>query len=245
VTSIATQRMLERALDTVAVLVDAHVALGFTLDVHLTIDRIVMRCPRPEDELAVAPLVAKLPALEPIDPFSPRRAQSAGASVMCAAHVGGDEIAAASMYGRHLRRHGYAPPICAYFRRDGRIAMGMTLLRRLDAALFDSRAVRLLAEWQPFLQDAFALDGVPPEAPAGPPLTEREAAGAALVAAGSSNAEVAVTLGTTEGTVKAHLTKVYAKLGVRSRTQLAVTLPRAAVVDGPARVVAELTPTFG
>jgi DNA-binding CsgD family transcriptional regulator len=163
---------------------------------------------------------------------------------MWAAHVGGDEIAIASMYGRHLRRHGFATPICAYFRRDGRIAMGMTLLRRLDTPLFDARAARLLSEWQPFLQDALTLTGVPLETRSRPSLTKREAAVAALVATGSSNADVASALGMTEGTVKAHLTKVYAKLGVRNRTQLAVTLPRAAVVDEPMR---ELTPepTFG
>jgi DNA-binding NarL/FixJ family response regulator len=91
--------------------------------------------------------------------------------------------------------------------------------------------VRLLADWQPFLQDALTLAHVPPEAPVHPPLTKREAAVAALVATGSTNAGVADTLGMTEGTVKAHLTKVYAKLGVRNRTQLAVTLPRVAVVD--------------
>jgi len=228
--------VIGRALDTVVGLVDAQVALGLTIDAHLTIDRIVMRCPRPEDELAVAPLVAKLPALEPIDPFSPRRARAAGSLIMWSAHVGGDELAAASMYGRHLRRHGFAPPICVYFSHDRRIELGITLLRRLDVPRFDHRAVRLLSEWQPFLQHALTRARVPPETPVRPALTKREAAVAALVAAGSSNADVAAELGMTEGTVKAHLTKVYAKLAIRNRTQLAVTLPRVEPDRSPSAV---------
>jgi DNA-binding CsgD family transcriptional regulator len=222
------------ALDTVGALIGADAMLGFILDTHQTIERVVVRCPRPEDELAVAPLVAKLPALEPIDPFSPRRAEAAGAAVMWSAHVGGDEIAGASMYGRHLRRHGFAIPLCAYFRRERRITVAMMLLRQAGAPAFDARAARLLSEWQPFLQDALTPTQLPPETRARPSLTNREAAVAALVATGSSNADIASALGMTEGTVKAHLTKVYAKLGVRNRTQLAVTLPPGHAAPEPA-----------
>jgi DNA-binding NarL/FixJ family response regulator len=51
-------------------------------------------------------------------------------------------------------------------------------------------------------------------------LTERERHIAELVAAGSSNKQVAATLFLSEKTVENALTRVYAKLGVRSRTQL-------------------------
>jgi DNA-binding CsgD family transcriptional regulator len=57
-------------------------------------------------------------------------------------------------------------------------------------------------------------------------LTAREAEVARLVAGGLSNGRIAVALGMSEATVKAHLTRVYAKLGVRSRTQLAVLMPK-------------------
>ena len=50
-------------------------------------------------------------------------------------------------------------------------------------------------------------------------LTERRVA--ELVVAGLSNKEVAARLFVTVRTVENHLSKVYAKLGVRSRTQLA------------------------
>lgn len=55
-------------------------------------------------------------------------------------------------------------------------------------------------------------------------LTEREAAVAGLVAAGRTNKQVAATLFLSEKTVERHLSRVYAKLGVRSRTELGSTL---------------------
>ncbi len=54
------------------------------------------------------------------------------------------------------------------------------------------------------------------------PLTRRERDVAKLVAAGQRNRVIAGTLGISEGTVKMHLHNVYAKLGLESRTQLAM-----------------------
>lgn len=53
-------------------------------------------------------------------------------------------------------------------------------------------------------------------------LTEREREVAKAVASGASNKEVARNLGITERTVKAHLTAIMDKLGVRDRLQLAL-----------------------
>jgi DNA-binding CsgD family transcriptional regulator len=53
-------------------------------------------------------------------------------------------------------------------------------------------------------------------------LTPQEEAVAALVASGLSNREVAAELFVSMKTVQYHLTRIYAKLGVRSRTELAV-----------------------
>jgi DNA-binding CsgD family transcriptional regulator len=55
-------------------------------------------------------------------------------------------------------------------------------------------------------------------------LTPTEAQVATLVAAGGSNKEVAAALFVTVNTVEAHLSRVYKKLGVRSRNQLARAL---------------------
>lgn len=57
----------------------------------------------------------------------------------------------------------------------------------------------------------------------GPNLTPRERDVARLVAAGQRNRLIATTLGISEGTVKMHLHNVYAKLGLESRTQLAMS----------------------
>jgi len=56
-------------------------------------------------------------------------------------------------------------------------------------------------------------------------LTPSERRVAELVAAGQSNRQVAAALFVTERTVEGHLSRVYAKLGVRSRSQLARRLP--------------------
>lgn len=57
-------------------------------------------------------------------------------------------------------------------------------------------------------------------------LSERETAVARLVAAGHSNKEVAQRLDITERTVKAHLSSIFGKLGIRDRLQLALRLGR-------------------
>lgn len=53
-------------------------------------------------------------------------------------------------------------------------------------------------------------------------LTRRERDVAKLVATGRRNRDIATVLGISEGTVKMHLHNVYAKLGLESRTQLAM-----------------------
>jgi DNA-binding CsgD family transcriptional regulator len=60
-------------------------------------------------------------------------------------------------------------------------------------------------------------------------LTETERRIAALVASGKSNKEVASELFVTVHTVESNLTRIYEKLGVRSRTELARRLPDAKV----------------
>lgn len=53
-------------------------------------------------------------------------------------------------------------------------------------------------------------------------LSRREAAIVALVAQGLRNREIAGQLGLTEGTVKVYLHRIYEKLGVTNRTELAI-----------------------
>jgi two-component system nitrate/nitrite response regulator NarP len=63
-------------------------------------------------------------------------------------------------------------------------------------------------------------------APSGARLTERETAIVRHVAAGLRNKEIARLLGIEEGTVKMHLHNLFRKLGVASRTELALVARR-------------------
>jgi ATP/maltotriose-dependent transcriptional regulator MalT len=63
-------------------------------------------------------------------------------------------------------------------------------------------------------------------APTDAALSEREQAIADLVAEGRTNKQVAATLFLAEKTVEHHLSRIYAKLGVRSRVELASRLAR-------------------
>jgi DNA-binding NarL/FixJ family response regulator len=60
----------------------------------------------------------------------------------------------------------------------------------------------------------------------GQPLTPAETRVARLVARALKNSEIARELGVSEATVGVHLGRVYKKLGLRSRTELAVRLAR-------------------
>jgi DNA-binding CsgD family transcriptional regulator len=222
--------LLAHSMETVARLIQAPVALGFAVDGRDAVENIIVRGAHPADVRAVAPLVDRLPALEPIDPFSPRRAAACGVAIMSPADAGGDKAVAASMYGRLLRRHGYAPPVVMYFWHGARIESGIALLRCTDAGPFDGRTVRLLRQLQPFFEAALTITASrrrePAHACTSRHLTAREGDVAALVAQGLTNADIAHALGITQATVKTHLTHVYVKLGVRTRTQLALLLPR-------------------
>jgi DNA-binding CsgD family transcriptional regulator len=63
-------------------------------------------------------------------------------------------------------------------------------------------------------------------------LTSGERRVAALVAVGKTNRETAASLGVSPKTVEWTLTRVYSKLGVRSRTELAVLAAGRALPEG-------------
>jgi DNA-binding CsgD family transcriptional regulator len=89
-----------------------------------------------------------------------------------------------------------------------------TLTRALE--LFDELGAPLWAE-----KASAELARIPGRVRASLELTETERRVAELVAEGLSNKEVAARLFVTVRTVEANLTKIYGKLGIRSRTELA------------------------
>ena len=118
-------------------------------------------------------------------------------------------------YGQTLRRAGKRREA------DGVIATARDLYAALGASTYVARCDRELK--------AGGLHAVRPADQPVDALTPQEEAVAALVASGLSNREVAAELFVSMKTVQYHLTRVYAKLGVRSRTELAaqgVTIPR-------------------
>jgi DNA-binding NarL/FixJ family response regulator len=92
------------------------------------------------------------------------------------------------------------------------------MFARLGAPVWEERAARDLA----------SVSGRPP---ADTGLTETERRVAELVARGGTNREVAASLVVSERTVATHLTHIYAKLGVRSRTELARALSASEAKD--------------
>jgi ATP/maltotriose-dependent transcriptional regulator MalT len=85
--------------------------------------------------------------------------------------------------------------------------------------IFDDLGSPLWAE-----QARVELGRIGGRAPSPDALTPTERRVAALVAEGQTNREVAAALFVGERTVESHLTHIYAKLGVRSRTELATRL---------------------
>src|SRR4051812_5435802 len=89
----------------------------------------------------------------------------------------------------------------------------------------DSDHRRLRRDAAPKLADADRRDGKSTTMTTAPTaLTGPEQRVALLVAQGWTNSEVARALEISTKTVEAHLTKIYRKLGLRSRTELALRL---------------------
>jgi NarL family two-component system response regulator LiaR len=95
-----------------------------------------------------------------------------------------------------------------------------------DALLDPSVAARLVAA----IAGGTAAPPVPPRAP---DLTRRERDVLTLICRGYANKRIALELGVSEKTVKAHVGHLLAKLGVADRTQAALMAVREGWIDGP------------
>jgi len=217
-------RLWADALDTLVTFIPQAAALAFTVDARRARNA-AMLCAGAGAAAELRALVPRLARLDPIDPFSVRRAEAGRATVLSAADFGGAGHVANSLYGRQLAEHGLRVPLFAYFWRAGWIVSGVALVRAVDAPEFDLVEAYVLSQLQPLLEDALTgpVSLVPRRggpAPADWPLTAREHEIVELLLAGETNAGIAAALRLSEATVKSHLTHIYQKAGVRSRTEL-------------------------
>lgn len=136
------------------------------------------------------------------------------------------------------------PTLVVHCRNDGMVPFeeGMRLATLIPEARFvpldgcnhilqreDPCWQRLWQEVHPFLDGHVAATRRPPHAPAGPPalpdLTPRERELLDLIARARSNAEIASALSISPKTVRNHITRIFAKLGVSRRAE-AIVLAR-------------------
>lgn len=142
------------------------------------------------------------------------------------------EVQAAAAFGWPVVVMAATPAESEAFQLLNRGAVGYC---HLKAAPEQLREVALVVEhggyWMPpeLMQRFLALSArvIPAAAPVEPELNEltaRELMVAEQVAHGASNREIAAALEITERTVKAHLSAIFEKLGVRDRVQLALAM---------------------
>jgi DNA-binding CsgD family transcriptional regulator len=167
------------------------------------------------------------------DPFAAWRFAVGNQAIVTIDDVGGPEAFARTAYARALLLpFGLASQTTLHLRQHGRIVAGVTLLGKPRHRSGRTRDLVLLHRGHRFLEEAYALlRELEPvrQAPQGPgldTLTARELAVAQLVATGATNDEVARALTVTPATVKTHLVHIFAKLHVRSRTELALAVAR-------------------
>jgi ATP/maltotriose-dependent transcriptional regulator MalT len=164
----------------------------------------------------VAAARAALDGIEPRSPFAAASVARARAGILIA-EGRADEAAAAARTAVEG-----APLLAARLRLlEGRALRDRDVLIEAEAALARFGAVRWRDEAVRELRRLGHRVRRAASGGADGPLTEREREIADLVAAGRTNREVAEQLVLSPKTIEAHLRNIYAKLGVRSRVELA------------------------
>ena len=221
-------RLTAQALSTVAGLIACEFALFRSITRRMEPrDGIILEHAPQSSEAPIDPCIDRT-SERAGNPFAPTVAERRGASLLTVEDAGGARKLANSAYGRRLHRAGLEHQVTLYFRAAGALVGMIALFRGQGARAFDRSEIRVLRQLQPLIEQAHARDlgaSVAAEpSPTLPALTRREAEVAELIALGASNAEIATALNVEPVTVKTHLTQIYAKFGLRSRTQLAVRL---------------------
>lgn len=105
------------------------------------------------------------------------------------------------------------------------------VLKDLDTSGLVDAVRRVHAGFTAFQELPAAGPEIADQRPLAEPLTMRELDVLRLVAEGASNREAAAGLGVSAKTVEAHLSSVYGKLRVRSRTEAVVTAVRDGIIS--------------
>jgi len=218
------------SLQVVIAVVPAAVAIFFAVTRRLQIGDGVYVVDAPARERAPHDWAQQVSLADSEDPFAPRRQADRSASVIGVADVADPAALASSSYGHFLRQHGLGDQVALYLRAAGAIVGGIVMMRDQDTPSFAPHELALLRRLQPLLEHVYVRTREPGLAGDGhqallmASLTPREAEVAQLVGGGATNAEIARALYMSLATVKTHLGQIYAKLGVRNRTQLAILL---------------------
>jgi DNA-binding NarL/FixJ family response regulator len=197
-------------------LVEAYLGLGRTDDARALAARFSEATPSGSPALSVA-LAGRCVALTVADEASAEVTVEAALT----AHVdGGDPFETARtrlLYGGRLRRTGHRVAARAYLTAAHSAFTAMDLTHWVAVAERELAATGATARRHPVTGDE--------------PLTSQETRVAILTAQGLSNKEIAAALFLSPKTIERHLSNVFRKRGVRSRTELAVAYARAPELD--------------
>jgi DNA-binding CsgD family transcriptional regulator len=227
-------RTMARALEMLTTLVPTAAAAFYSLSgrqSRLTTDPIVIKISHPDvidPAECYREYVARYHAL---DPFDPQRHADSKTAIVGVNDLGGAIAFARTPWAsEYLPAWGVATETVMFLRDEGRITAGISLGRKRGAPDVSPQEQLLLRRCHPLIQEAYALAqhaAIPLEHEDRlhvHGLTAREADIARRAAGGATNDEIARALIISTDTVKTHLKHAFAKLGVRSRMQLAVLL---------------------
>ncbi|MEN7536734.1 helix-turn-helix transcriptional regulator [Aurantiacibacter flavus] len=161
------------------------------------------------------------------DPFFPALHQPSGKDIVSLEDISSQRDTAGYLEG-FLHRYGYCDEVEMFFRRsDGRIAMGVGMIRDERSGRFRTSELELIAKVKPFLQLTLAAylntntEGMQWRTSSfASQLTTREVEVVEHLLGGASNREIANLCNVTVATVKAHFFNIFDKTGVTSRTEL-------------------------
>lgn len=169
------------------------------------------------------------------DPLHPRLFAETRKSLVGTRDIGGTRQLERTPFGEFAHAAGMPVFVRVLFRLDGLLVGALFVGRTAWEGEFSDREVAFLSRAQAFLEQAYCLairrqpeiGGEQVLRQAG--LTLREAEVARHAASGMRSREIADLLIVSETTVKTHLARIYNKLDVRTRTELAARLrPNAA-----------------